>query len=84
MLVQGPRPENILFLIHEVFESIIEESFNGVSYELFVPCPDCILKEVSLWLNSNLIRSTSQFRKSHVPPLKARISLHICTVFLCG
>ena len=48
VLVQGPRPENILFLIHEVFESIIEESFNGVSYELFVPCPDCILKEVSL------------------------------------
>lgn len=46
MYVQGPRPENVLFLIHEVFESIIEESFNGVSYELFLPCPDCVTKEV--------------------------------------
>ncbi|XP_052813517.1 uncharacterized protein LOC128240741 isoform X2 [Mya arenaria] len=45
VLVQGPRPENILFLIHEVFESIIEESFNGVSYELYLPCPDCVEKE---------------------------------------
>lgn len=48
VFVQGPRPENILFMIHEVFESIIEESFNGVSYDLLVPCPDCITKEVSL------------------------------------
>ena len=47
MFVQGPRPENILFLIHEVFESIIEESFNGVSYDLYLPCPDCLLNEVS-------------------------------------
>lgn len=46
VFVQGPRPENILFLIHEVFESIIEESFNGVSYDLYLPCPDCVSKEV--------------------------------------
>lgn len=50
MYVQGPRPENVLFLIHEVFESIIEESFNGVSYDLYLPCPDCVTKEVGyLW-----------------------------------
>ncbi|XP_052285089.1 uncharacterized protein LOC127881358 isoform X1 [Dreissena polymorpha] len=45
VFVRGPRPENILFLIHEVFESIIEESFNGVSYDLYLPCPDCVEKE---------------------------------------
>ncbi|KAK3588393.1 hypothetical protein CHS0354_028970 [Potamilus streckersoni] len=44
-LAQGPRPENILFMIYEVFESIIEESFRGVSYDFFVPCPDCVTKE---------------------------------------
>ncbi|XP_048249171.1 uncharacterized protein LOC124124359 [Haliotis rufescens] len=43
--VQGQRPENILFLIHEVFESLIEESFHGVVYDFLVPCPDCIMKE---------------------------------------
>ncbi|XP_062577173.1 uncharacterized protein LOC134239045 [Saccostrea cucullata] len=45
VLVQGPRPENILLLVHEVFESLILESFHGVIYDYFVPCPDCISKE---------------------------------------
>ncbi|KAL3880394.1 hypothetical protein ACJMK2_032638 [Sinanodonta woodiana] len=45
VLAQGPRPENILFMIYEVFESIIEESFKGVSYDFLVPCPDCVTKE---------------------------------------
>ncbi|XP_060065175.1 uncharacterized protein LOC132545509 [Ylistrum balloti] len=45
VLVQGPQPENILLLIHEVFESLIEESFHGVMYDFFIPCPDCISKE---------------------------------------
>ena len=39
--VQGPRPENILFLVHEVFEGLISESFQGVTYDYSVPCPDC-------------------------------------------
>ncbi|XP_078600268.1 uncharacterized protein LOC144875240 [Branchiostoma floridae x Branchiostoma japonicum] len=40
--VQGPRPENILFLVHEVFEALIAESFHGVQYDFLIPCPDCI------------------------------------------
>ena len=47
VFVQGPRPENILLLIHEVFESLIHESFHGVMYDFSIPCPDCITKEVS-------------------------------------
>ena len=39
--VQGPRPENILFLVHEVFEGLISESFQGVTYDYMLPCPDC-------------------------------------------
>jgi hypothetical protein len=38
---QGPRPENILFLIHEVFEGLIAESFHGVTYDFTMPCPEC-------------------------------------------
>jgi len=45
--VHGPRPENTLFLVHEVFEALIAESFNGVHYDYFIPCMDCI-KAVSI------------------------------------
>ncbi|KAH3812865.1 hypothetical protein DPMN_141308 [Dreissena polymorpha] len=40
--VQGPRPENIIFLVHEVFEGLISESFRGVTYDYQIPCPDCL------------------------------------------
>ncbi|KAK7485956.1 hypothetical protein BaRGS_00022822 [Batillaria attramentaria] len=43
-----PRPENIIFLVHEVIESLIEESFHGVSYDYLIPCPDCVMKEGTL------------------------------------
>ena len=39
--VQGPRPDNILFLVHEVFEGLIAESFHGVQYDFQLPCPEC-------------------------------------------
>lgn len=38
----GPRPDNFLFLVHEVFETLIAESFNGVRYSYHVPCTECI------------------------------------------
>lgn len=50
--VQGPRPENVIFLVHEVFEGLILESFRGVTYDYLIPCPDC-LKMVSLNLSSD-------------------------------
>ena len=40
--IQGIRPDNILFLIHEVFEGLVNESFFGVSYDIAFPCPDCL------------------------------------------
>jgi len=42
VLVHGPRPENILFLVHEVYEGLIYESFRGIRYDYQIPCPDCI------------------------------------------
>ena len=40
--VIGQRPENILLMIHEVFESLIADFFQGIKYEYQIPCPDCI------------------------------------------
>ena len=45
--VIGPRPQNVLFLIHEVIESLVTDSFQGVEYDFLVPCPDCIAGGVS-------------------------------------
>jgi leucine-rich repeat kinase 2 len=42
--VQGIHPENIIFLVHEVLECLILESFNGVVYDFLFPCPDCYAK----------------------------------------
>ncbi|XP_025077380.1 uncharacterized protein LOC112554025 isoform X3 [Pomacea canaliculata] len=39
---QGPRPDNILFLVHEVYEGLILESFQGVTYDYLIPCPECL------------------------------------------
>jgi hypothetical protein len=40
--IQGIRPDNILFLIHEVFEGLVNQSFFGVTYDIGFPCPDCL------------------------------------------
>ncbi|CAF3640658.1 unnamed protein product [Rotaria sp. Silwood1] len=40
--IQGVRPHNVLFLIHEVFEGLVNESFSGVTYDIAFPCPDCL------------------------------------------
>lgn len=51
--IQGVRPDNILFLIHEVFEGLVNESFFGVTYDIAFPCPDCVeLVQFSLVLIS--------------------------------
>ncbi|CAH1772675.1 unnamed protein product [Owenia fusiformis] len=44
VIVRGPQPENVLFLIHEVLEGLIAESFQGVDYTFQIPCPDCMNK----------------------------------------
>ena len=37
----GPSPENLMLLVHEVFETLILESFKGIAYDFYLPCPDC-------------------------------------------
>uniref|UniRef100_K1PTH6 non-specific serine/threonine protein kinase n=1 Tax=Magallana gigas TaxID=29159 RepID=K1PTH6_MAGGI len=54
--VQGPRPENILFLIHETLESLITESYHGVSYDFYIPSimPDDRNSEFDIHLQSSI------------------------------
>jgi hypothetical protein len=62
--VQGVKPENIVFVIHEVIESLINESFNGIKYDYSFPCPDCV-NEQSLepsMFSSTLLRRAHQFK----------------------
>ncbi|XP_052093537.1 uncharacterized protein LOC127729717 [Mytilus californianus] len=40
--VQGPRPKNVLDLIHETLTTLISEAFDGVHYDYFIQCPDCV------------------------------------------
>ena len=39
---QGFRPENFLFLVHEIIETLIAESYAGVHYDFLVPCLECL------------------------------------------
>ncbi|XP_012936376.2 uncharacterized protein LOC106011403 [Aplysia californica] len=74
--VQGPRPENVVLLIHEIFESLIQESFHGVIYDFLLPCPDCIMKEGTLepsLFEGSLVRRAREHR---APFLQCRKYFH--------
>lgn len=45
--VQGTKPENIIYVIHEVLEVLINESFNGIEYDCCFPCLDCVDARIS-------------------------------------
>ncbi|XP_050400370.2 uncharacterized protein LOC126817438 [Patella vulgata] len=69
---QGARPDNVLFLVHEVFEGLIAESFHGVTYDFFIPCPDCqkqMLKDPHMFAAST-IRRASELKAPFLQCLK--------------
>ena len=70
--VQGPRPDNILFLVHEVFEGLIAESFHGVTYDFSLPCPQC-QNMVSV------ISSTGQRPASYCHGLVSVVCASVCS-----
>lgn len=41
---RGPQPENILFLIFDVFKNLIHETFTGVKYDCLISCKECIFQ----------------------------------------
>ena len=78
---QGLQPENIIFLIHEVIEVLIAESFNGVAYDYSFPCPDCfsqrcIDNETSMY-SASLIRRATQKKAVF---LQCRNNFHVIPI----
>jgi hypothetical protein len=53
--VQGARPKNILDLIHETISALIKDSFQGVAYDFYIPCPDCLEKKVCMKKYKNIV-----------------------------
>ncbi|XP_064625808.1 uncharacterized protein LOC135486696 [Lineus longissimus] len=72
---QGVRPENIIFLVHEVFESVIFEFFKGVSYEYLIPCLDCMKNacENATMFSSTILRRAIMLK---APFIQCHSSFH--------
>ncbi len=66
--VQGTKPENIMFLIHEVIVALINESFNGIKYDFSFPCPECVESQVidPALFSSSLIRRAHELKAPFV------------------
>ena len=62
--VQGFKPENMVFLIHEVIETLINEHFRGISYDYSFPCPECIDAKSNdpCLFSSDLLRRATEFK----------------------
>ncbi|XP_021339283.1 uncharacterized protein LOC110440494 isoform X2 [Mizuhopecten yessoensis] len=57
---QGFRPENIIFLVHEVFETLITDAYSGVQYDFRIPCMECMnmhLSEPSMFSATKIHRA---------------------------
>ncbi len=77
--VQGVKPENVIFLIHEVIEALINESFKSIKYEFSFPCPDCIDSQVAepCLFSSNLLRRAHEFK---APFLQCNTFFHAISI----
>ncbi|CAF3553209.1 unnamed protein product [Rotaria sordida] len=77
--IQGVRPDNILFLIHEVFENLVNESFFGVTYDIAFPCPDCLDSRINEpWqFSSSLINRAIELKS---PSIQCHRFFHVASV----
>lgn len=77
--IYGPQPENILFLIQEVFETLISEFYKGINYSFSVPCSKCLKDEeenISM-IASNRIKKAI---KLNTPFIQCSENFHILSV----
>ncbi|KAL3862611.1 hypothetical protein ACJMK2_008567, partial [Sinanodonta woodiana] len=76
---QGFRPGNLLFVVHEVFETLISESYSGVKYDFSIPCLDCQnmnVKEPSMIAASKVHRAM----ELNAPFLQCEKFFHILSI----
>jgi hypothetical protein len=77
--VQGIKPENIIFIIHEVIETLINESFHGIQYDYSFPCPDCVDSQSlePCLFSSKLLRKAFELK---APFLQCNQFFHACSI----
>ncbi|CAD5120956.1 DgyrCDS9504 [Dimorphilus gyrociliatus] len=77
--VRGLKPDNVLFLVHEVFETLIAEFFHGVRYDFTLPCPECIHQCISnpTMIPSSRIRKALQLK---IPFLQCNDNFHTVSI----
>ena len=77
--VQGIKPENVVFVIHETIETLINDSFNGLNYDFSFPCPDCMeIQTTEPYLfSSRLLKRANEMRAQF---LQCRRYFHVISV----
>ncbi|CAG5127749.1 unnamed protein product, partial [Candidula unifasciata] len=76
---RGYKPENILLLVHEVFECLIADSYSGVSYDYSIPCVECLAEFVldPCMFSASKIKRASDMK---VPFLQCDKYFHIISI----
>jgi leucine-rich repeat kinase 2 len=66
--VQGSKPQNIIFLIHEVIDTLISEYFHGIKYDYSFPCPECVDAQASdpCLFSASLLRRASELKAPYL------------------
>jgi hypothetical protein len=77
--VQGIKPENIIFIIHEVLEALINESFHGIQYDYEFPCPDCVDSQITepCLFSSSLLKRANDLK---APFLQCHKFFHVISI----
>ncbi|KAK7478154.1 hypothetical protein BaRGS_00030601 [Batillaria attramentaria] len=76
---QGFKPENMLFLVHEVFECLISESYAGVHYDYLIPCMECMAQNMNepCMFPKSKVQRAMEFK---APFLQCDTSFHILSL----
>ncbi|KAL3309849.1 Leucine-rich repeat serine/threonine-protein kinase 2, partial [Cichlidogyrus casuarinus] len=75
----GLNPANLLFMIHEIFESVVQESFMGMTYEYEIPCRRCLFENrnnVQYFPGETLKRA----QRSGVPFIQCHANFHMMSL----
>ncbi|KAK6965188.1 leucine-rich repeat serine/threonine-protein kinase 1 [Biomphalaria glabrata] len=77
VIARGCRPENTLFLVHEVFECLITDSYSGVSYDFSIPCAECLEEIDPCMFPASKIKRAFELK---VPFLQCDKNFHIISI----
>ena len=77
--VRGTKPANIVFVIHEVLESLINDSYKGIQYDYSFPCAVCVdtaASDPSMFSSSTLLRALQM----RAPFLQCSKAFHVVSL----